>query len=161
MGRRCSHFAGSRRDSPSGKRLGPRRRFTCNVIVATLYKKLNRRFGKFGIYSELQLRTVRGGLARRPSAHTSQLMLAVPEPLVHSYLLIAVFKWRIQLWAHRAAAPPLHPPIDQNLGPVMAARVRHGGKFSLKSLTFGHFLYKNVQKAFSFSRWGLRPQTPV
>ena len=31
------------------------------------------------------------------------------------------------------------PPIDQNLGLVMAARLRHGGKFSLKSLTFGHF----------------------
>jgi len=44
--------------------------------------------------------------------------------------------------------PPPH--IDQNLGLVMAARVRHGGKISLKSLTFGHFLYKNVPKAFSF-----------
>ena len=42
------------------------------------------------------------------------------------------------------------PPIDQNLGLAMAARLRHGGKFSLKSLTFGHFLFKNVQKAFSF-----------
>jgi len=31
------------------------------------------------------------------------------------------------------------PPIDQNLGLVMAARLRYGGKFSLKSLTFGHF----------------------
>ena len=45
-------------------------------------------------------------------------------------------QWRIQLWAVTAAAPP---PIDQNLGLVMAARLRHGGKFSLKSLTFGHF----------------------
>jgi len=35
-------------------------------------------------------------------------------------------------------------PIDQNLGLVMAARLRHGGKFSPKSLTFGHFLYNNV-----------------
>ena len=42
-------------------------------------------------------------------------------------------QWRIQLWADRAP-----PPIDQNLGVVMAARLRHGGKFSLKSLTFGH-----------------------
>ena len=31
------------------------------------------------------------------------------------------------------------PPIDQNLGLAMAARLRHGGKFSLKSLTFGDF----------------------
>jgi len=30
------------------------------------------------------------------------------------------------------------PPIDLNLGLVMAARLRHGGKFSPKSLTFGH-----------------------
>ena len=43
---------------------------------------------------------------------------------------------RIQLWAVRAAAPP--PPIDQNLGLIMVARLRHGGKFSLKSVTFGH-----------------------
>ena len=66
------------------------------------------------------------------------------------------------------------PPIDQHLGLVMAARLRHGGKFSPKSLTFGHFLYKNVEKAFIVfapwpltrgsapgPRWGLRPQTPV
>jgi len=31
------------------------------------------------------------------------------------------------------------PPIDQNLGLALATRFRHGGKFSLKSLTFGHF----------------------
>jgi len=30
------------------------------------------------------------------------------------------------------------PPIDQNLELVMEARLRHGGKFSLESLTFGH-----------------------
>jgi len=30
-------------------------------------------------------------------------------------------------------------PIDQNLGLALAARLRHGDKFSLKSLTFGHF----------------------
>jgi len=46
-------------------------------------------------------------------------------------------QWRIQLWAVGAAAPP--PPIGQKLGLVMVARLRHGGKFSLKSLTFGHF----------------------
>jgi len=45
--------------------------------------------------------------------------------------------------------PGGRPPIDQNLGLVMAAPLRHGGKFSLTSLTFSHFLYKNVQKAFS------------
>ena len=50
-------------------------------------------------------------------------------------------------------------PIDQNLGLVMAARLRHGGKFLLKSLTFGHFLYKNVRKAFSFR--GRSPLTPT
>jgi len=37
----------------------------------------------------------------------------------------------------------------------MAARLRQGGTFSPKSLTCGHFLYKNVQKAFSF-----RPASP-
>jgi len=42
-------------------------------------------------------------------------------------------QWRIQLWAVGAAAPP---PIGQKLGLVMAARLRHGGKFSLKSLIF-------------------------
>jgi len=67
----------------------------------------------------------------------------------------------------RVAAPL---PIDQKLGLVMAARVRHGGKFSLKSSTFCHFLYKNVQKAFSYphqglcqlelARWELRPRPP-
>jgi len=31
------------------------------------------------------------------------------------------------------------PPIDQNLGLALAARLRHGGKFSVKSFTFGHF----------------------
>jgi len=31
------------------------------------------------------------------------------------------------------------PPINQNLGLALASRLRHGGKFSLKSLTFGHF----------------------
>jgi len=37
-------------------------------------------------------------------------------------------QWRIQLWADRAAATP--PPTDQNLGLVMAARLRlrHGVK---------------------------------
>ena len=46
----------------------------------------------------------------------------------------------------------------------MAARLRNGGKFSLKSLTFGHFLYKIVQKAFSFRgdpHQGLCPYTPL
>ena len=51
------------------------------------------------------------------------------------------------------------PPTDQKLGLVMAARLRHGGKFSLKSLTFGHFLHKNVQKTFSFRR-GFAPLNP-
>ena len=64
----------------------------------------------------------------------------------------------------RSGRPP-PPPIDQNLGLVMAARLRHGGKFSLKSLTFGHFLCKNVQKAFSFApltpHQGLCPWTPL
>jgi len=53
----------------------------------------------------------------------------------------------------------------------MAARLRHGGTFSLISLTFGHFLYKNVEKAFSFRgpsppecydpHQGLCPWTPL
>ena len=50
------------------------------------------------------------------------------------------------------------PPTDQNLGLVMVARLRHGGKFPLKSLTFGNFLCKNVQKALSFS--GASPPDP-
>ena len=49
------------------------------------------------------------------------------------------------------------PPIDPNSGLVMAARLRHRGKFSRKSLTFDHFMCKNVQKAFSFRG---RPLTP-
>ena len=74
-------------------------------------------------------------------------------------------QWRIQLYADRA------PPIDQNLRLFMAARsrltvcLRPWGKFSLKSLTFGHFLCENGQKAFSSAprpRWGpgLCPQIP-
>ena len=59
--------------------------------------------------------------------------------------------------------PGGRPPIDQNLGLIMEARLKHGGKFSLKSLTFGHFLYKNVQKAFSplTPHQGLCPWTPL
>ena len=59
-----------------------------------------------------------------------------------------------QLWADRAAAPP----IDQNLGLVMAAQLKHGGKFSLKSLTCGHFLYKNLKKLSASG--GLCPPNP-
>ena len=65
----------------------------------------------------------------------------------------------------RSGRPPPHWP---KIGLVMAARLRHGGKFSLKSLTFGHFLCKNVQKAFSFRgasppdlHQGLCPWTPL
>ena len=54
--------------------------------------------------------------------------------------------------------PPL--PIDQNLGLALAARLSHGGKFSLKSLTFGHFLCKIVHKAFSFPRPPTRGSAP-
>ena len=43
------------------------------------------------------------------------------------------------------------PPIDQNLGLVMAARLRHGGKFSPKSLTFGHFFCIKIYKKLSAS----------
>jgi len=60
----------------------------------------------------------------------------------HSKLL-ALCQWRIQLWADRAP-----PPIDQNLGLVMVARLRHGGGFSLNSLTFDHFLYNKCTKSF-------------
>jgi len=83
--------------------------------------------------------------------NTSKLQLPVPAPN-YVTLLYVPYQWRIQLWADRAAAP-LPSPIDQNLGLVMAARVRHGGKISLKSLTFGHFLYKNVQKSFQHPPW--------
>jgi len=37
---------------------------------------------------------------------------------------------RIHLWGDRSDRPPA--PIDENLRLVMAARLRHGGKFSLK-----------------------------
>jgi len=60
--------------------------------------------------------------------------------------------------ADPAMGRPGGPPIDQNLGLVMAARLRNGGKFSLKSLTFGHFLCKNLQKTFSFR--GALPPDP-
>jgi len=43
------------------------------------------------------------------------------------------------------------PPIDQKLGLVMAARLRHGGKFSLKSLTFGHLFCIKMYKKLSAS----------
>ena len=79
--------------------------------------------------------------------------------VVEGIVAYKVYQWRIQLWADRAVAPP--PPSHwpkQYLGLVMAARVRHGGKFSLKSLTFGRFLYKNVQKAFSIT--GASPPDP-
>jgi len=56
------------------------------------------------------------------------------------------FQWRIQLWALLAAAPPHWPKLRAGHGGATQTR----GKFSRKSLTFGHFLYKNVQKAFSF-----------
>ena len=51
------------------------------------------------------------------------------------------------------------PPIDQNLGLALAARLRHGGKFSHKSLTFGHFFCVKMYKNLSASG-GLRPLTP-
>jgi len=43
--------------------------------------------------------------------------------------------WRIQIWTPSS-------PIDKNLGLVdlrEAVCLRHGGKFSFKSLTFGHY----------------------
>jgi len=60
----------------------------------------------------------------------------------------------------------LPPPIDQKLGLVMAARLRHGGEFSLKSLIFGHFLHKNVKKLSASGgrmtpHQGLCPWTPL
>ena len=78
----------------------------------------------------------------------------------HSNMLlnyIILYQWRIQLWAVGAAALP--PPIDQKLGLVMAARLRHGGKFSLKSLTFGHLFCIKIYKKLSASG-GLRPPDP-
>jgi len=44
-------------------------------------------------------------------------------------------------------------PIDPNIELSWRRQtvcLRHGGKFSFKYLTFGHFLYENSQKAFSF-----------
>ena len=63
--------------------------------------------------------------------------------------------------------PP--PPIDQKLELVMAARLRHGGKFSLKSLIFGHFIAQKCTKSFQLqggfspltSHQGLCPWTPL
>jgi len=70
------------------------------------------------------------------------------------------------------------PPIDQNLGQVMAARLRHGANFHLNQplATFLVFVQKCTKKAFSVSgakqlhpqrgsapgpRWGLCRQNPV
>jgi len=63
----------------------------------------------------------------------------------------------------RTGRPP--PPTDQNLGLVIAARLRHGGKFKKKSLTFGHFLYKMYKRlsASGASLWtqlGAPPPDP-
>ena len=61
------------------------------------------------------------------------------------------------------------PPIDQNLGLVMAARLRHGGKFSLKSLTFGHLFESATAPGVRFSvfcyslilKWKVRHGTKI
>ena len=60
--------------------------------------------------------------------------------------------------------PGGRPPLTKTYRLVLAVRLRHGGKFSLKSFVFGHFLYKNVQKAFNFPlslHQGLCPWTPL
>jgi len=66
------------------------------------------------------------------------------------------------------ADPAIGGPGDQNLGLVMAARFRHGGKFSLKSFTFGHFFVQKCTKSFQLqgawlpdSHHGLYPWTPA
>jgi len=56
-------------------------------------------------------------------------------------------QWRIQLWADRAAAPLL-TKLRAGLGCTKQS-ASDAGKFSFKSLTFGHFLNENGQKAFS------------
>ena len=50
------------------------------------------------------------------------------------------------------------PPNDQNLGLVIAARLRHGGKLNLELLVA--FLYKNVQKTVSSPTRGSAPPPP-
>jgi len=62
----------------------------------------------------------------------------------NQYFLSKILTARKQLNNMAVADPAMggqggRPPIDQNLGLVMAARLRHGGKFSRKSLTFGQF----------------------
>ena len=51
------------------------------------------------------------------------------------------------------------PPIGQNLGLAMAARLRHGVKFSRKSSTFGHFFCVKSTKSFQL-QGGFAPLTP-
>jgi len=82
-------------------------------------------------------------------------------------LAIDSAQWCYQVSVDRAAAP-----IDQNTGLVVATCLheaiclRHGGKFSSKSLTCGPFLYENWQ-SFSFRglcshpHQGLFPWTPI
>ena len=58
--------------------------------------------------------------------------------------------------------PGGRPPLTKNYGWSWRCEtvcLKHGGKFSLISLTFGHFLCKNVQKAFSFR--GALPLDPA
>ena len=61
----------------------------------------------------------------------------------------------------RTGRPPPPHWLKLRAGHGGATQTRGRGKFSLKSLTFGHFLYKNVQKAFSFrGEAGLRHHDP-
>jgi len=69
-------------------------------------------------------------------AAVDSLLQNAPNRIIH----------RIQFGTVQSVADPAMggqggrpPPNDQNLGLVLAARLRHGGKFSLKSLTFVHF----------------------
>ena len=81
------------------------------------------------------------------------------------YMIIAreVFS-RFFFWgggdvADPAMGGPGGPPIDRNLGLVMAARLRLGGKFSPKSITFGHIFVYNCTKSFQLQE-GFASLTP-
>ena len=61
----------------------------------------------------------------------------------------------------RTGRPP--PPIDQNLGLIMATPLRHGGKFSLKPLLLATFCIKMYKKLSASGGLSLRlcPWTPL
>jgi len=72
------------------------------------------------------------------------------NPYQQHHCLLGAYVERSRAEADPAMGGPggRPPPIDQNLGLVVAARLRYGGKFSLKSLTFGYFFCIKCTRSF-------------